>query len=353
MQSTTILPQTLLLSNNNNINNYNKIPHPNSSNLKSYSKIPDRSVSFFNIEDSPHNILNKLCENNNKNNSPICERTSTHQRKSNMEKKRKSKLEKKNLVIEEEFNIEEDVSSRNLMSKLDLNENNEIVENINENLNKLKENNENNNNNNINNDIIEENNIIITYEIESFEVTYIIDENKNNKKDKEKKQKSSMKIFQKNRNFIFPMKKDLVECFIINITGQEKIKITKKNFQGLLKTSIILALFFFMWFMMAVFINNLVEKYGSSTFSVCILPIFIMFFVKLVITANVQFFIMAVILKYRGKRYLNIVRKPLIEKVVFMALVHPMALDHFESILFYQEYLNYRRAKNFEFRKRN
>ena len=43
-----------------------------------------------------------------------------------------------------------------------------------------------------------------------------------------------------------------------------QIKITKKNFQGLLKTSIILALFFFMWFMMAVFINNLVEKYGRE-----------------------------------------------------------------------------------------
>ena len=104
----------------------------------------------------------------------------------------------------------------------------------------------------------------------------------------------------------------------------------------------ILPLYFFMWIMMSIFINNLVEKYGSSTFSVCILPIFTMFLVKLIVTANVQFLIMTIVLWYKGKMYLKVAKKPLLDKIIFAALVHPQALDHFESILFYQEFLRYR-----------
>ena len=73
---------------------------------------------------------------------------------------------------------------------------------------------------------------------------------------------------------------------------------------------------------------------------------------------------MAVILFYKGKNYLNkqtkspvdIVeghfpnipvmvselwreKKTIYEMIVFKGLVNPMALDHFQSILFYREYL--------------
>lgn len=191
-------------------------------------------------------------------------------------------------------------------------------------------------NNEINNNFNQKNFII-----EMFEIIYI-----SKKKQNKDKKVNVVKIFYQKRPFIFPMKKKLTDCFLINITKQKEIEITTRNFQGMLKSLIIMSLFLFMWFCMAVFINNLVEKYGSSTFSVCILPIFLMFFVKLIVTANVQFFIMAVVLKYKGKAYLNIVKKPPVDKIIFSALVHPMALDHYESILFYREYLRYYRFKD-------
>lgn len=344
---------------------FKEIATQKTSNLNKYANIPTFQKEDF----SP--ILNNLEKiNNEKNsiktpaiNSNTDNKNSNYQRLSNLRKKKESKLDKQNLVIKEfkigeSININNNYSNSNTKNINDVSHNcllekiNEVNVNEEENIYSKDDNSINNNDdiNNINeiNDINNnDNNLNINFDlknfiIENFEIIFL---SKKEKKNNEKKIPSdAMKIFSKNRPFIFPIKQK-VDCFSVTITKEKKIQITNKNIQGLIKILIIMTLYFGMWFMMAVFINNLVEKYGSSTFSVCILPVFTMFFVKLIVTANVQFFIMAVVLKYRGKRYLNIVKKPMVDFIIFKALVHPMALDHFESILFYQEYLKYWRIK--------
>lgn len=304
--------------------------------MSNYSKIPEYSNLDIYDLNNPYIIQQEINSKHHKDTKGI--KTNFDQRNKNIKIRNKSKLDKENIILKN-FMINEDLSDRSLLSKSKINNksildlsNNALLnlnkeQNINEN--NISFDNENNDMENINNKSYDHKN----FEIEKFHVIF---------KSKEKnKGKTNLKIFEKKRPFIFPLKKNVISCFYLNITPQKKIKITSKNLQSTIKIFVIMSLYFFMWLAMAIFINNLVEKYGSSTFSVCILPIFTMFLVKLVFTVNIQFFIMAIVLKFRGKSYLNIVKKPPIEKIVFSALVHPMALDHYESILFYQQYMRY------------
>ena len=333
-------------SDNNNIkvNSSQSLSHISNN----FENFPNKPIPVFedNLNSPYDNILNRLKNFESKNENNLIRRNikiDNKQRLENLKAKSKSKLDTKNLIVKD-FVFEEDNSDRSMLnnvSQLVINENNNNEEN--------KE------------------NKIIAYEIETFEIFYPskantksknIKKNKNNNQNdnisnnekdnfnnKQNKPQKVLKFFYKTRNFTLPVKSIQVDCFVINITENKDIKVRQKNIQSIMKTFIIFLIFFALWILMAVFINNLVEKYGSSTFSVCIMPIFTIFLVNLFFTANIQFFIMAYILKTRGWKYLNTVKKDLIEQVIFMALVHPHALDHYMSIMFYQEYLKYHRYK--------
>ena len=316
-------------------------------NSYNYNKISQISVTFNHEEpDEPNHIWKDLIKLNQEKKP-----TDENQRKNNLSKKRKSKLDKKNMSIKEFVPgdiIKTDKNNSQEIGNLSLTNNSQLellsLPRINEesldNTNNTKY-----NGYNCGNLIIENQNFGNVENFENFEILG----KENNFKifgKKVNKIKKIMIIAEKKRTYTLPIKNiNKISCFVVNITVLKYSKVTNKSGQSMTKAFIILLLYVFMWYMMAVFINNLVEKYGSSTFSVCILPIFTMFLVKLIATANVQFFIMAVVLKMYGKSYLNIAKKPILQKILFAGLVHPMALDHYESILFYQEYLRYRKYK--------
>jgi hypothetical protein len=185
------------------------------------------------------------------------------------------------------------------------------------------------------------------YEIENFEINYIID-NYNPLKDKKNHNKNEIKpkneekyiIIDKKRTFPLYIKdRKNITCFYITIKKDIiKSKVKSYSISIFFKSIIILGLFIFINYMMVYYIHELVNSYGNSTFKVCILPVIYMFLINLFVVMNLQILLMAIILKYLGKKYVSVIKNPLKLKILFLALVDKRALVHFESIIFYQEY---------------
>ncbi len=156
------------------------------------------------------------------------------------------------------------------------------------------------------------------------------------------KLKLKVNIYHKKRHFIFAIRKinnKSPECFQIIIKKETKIKLSKFKLKNFLKTIVMFLMFIFLWVMLSFFINELVNKYGDSVFEMCIFPVFYMFLVNLIIVLNLKFLLMTIILYKKGKIYINMQKKPFFDLILFKCLVSPMALDHFESIINYQEYV--------------
>lgn len=144
-----------------------------------------------------------------------------------------------------------------------------------------------------------------------------------------------------NRTFVFPIRdSSCISCFKISITEISKINDFLLKFKSSLKIAIVFALYLFLWFYIAIFVQSIYKQYGNNIFKICVMPLISMLFIKLVFVVNLMFFLTNLVLYYKGNTFVNNSKKTPFSKIIFAALVPPPALNHYVAINYFIKILD-------------
>lgn len=138
------------------------------------------------------------------------------------------------------------------------------------------------------------------------------------------------------RSFNLPIKdSSKISCFkasFIEVTNANNIVILIKSY---IKMGLIIAIYFLLWFYIAIFVESIYKQYGKNVIKICIMPLVSMLFIKLCIIMNIEFLLAALILYTKGKSYINTAKISLLYRLIFSIFVNPMAINHYCAILYY------------------
>lgn len=153
--------------------------------------------------------------------------------------------------------------------------------------------------------------------------------------------KKKMIISIRERTFVFPLRDtSSISCFRISITEISKADDFLIKFKSSLKIAIVFAVYLFLWFYIAVFVQSIYKQYGNNIFKICVMPLISMLFIKLVIIVNIMVLLTNIVLYYRGKDFVNKSKKNHFSKIIFAALVPPPALNHYIAVNYFIKILD-------------
>ena len=150
-------------------------------------------------------------------------------------------------------------------------------------------------------------------------------------------------------NFYFKANNDYFPtCFYFSIQNYPNYRNWKAIVKLYIKQSLIFILYAYLLTNITVFIQLIYEQYADNIFKLCIMPLISMLVINLFITSNLQFFLTAIVLYYRGKVFLTIHKLKLstMDKLLKMIFVNDLAYMHYESIDLYKMILKKKRKLN-------
>ena len=155
---------------------------------------------------------------------------------------------------------------------------------------------------------------------------------------KEKEIKKYSKIFEiKKRSYNFYIKNTKVDCFQISITNYKSIKDRKQQITSKIKFTLVILLYFYLLFKIALFIQSIHMSYGDNIFKICVMPLISMILFNLLITSNIIILLSTIVLFYKGRYYTSIrpEKYGLLKKIIFWVFVRPMAFRHYQALVIY------------------
>jgi len=165
-----------------------------------------------------------------------------------------------------------------------------------------------------------------------------------------------MMLHHTSRSYIFPSKDPSVfSCQKISIIETNKLNNLMTFIKGYSKIVLISLIFIILWIYIAVFIKSIYQQYSDDFFKVCIMPIISIFLITFVFTTNFMLFITSSILYIRGKSYVNTAKNNIFVSLIFKTLVPSLALNHFDAIITYQKFVEWKikiEKKKFELKEK-
>jgi len=179
-------------------------------------------------------------------------------------------------------------------------------------------------------------NYINNYKIKEYKINHFSIRIKAKNKINLFNQKKLIFIFKK-RKLIISNKEDMKiakECNCLSISITERFKSIRNfmSFKQKAKVSIMLITYCILWFLLAIFIQNIYENYKNNVIKVCLTPLIMTLIVKVFIVSNIWMFFTTFLLFYFGKEYTIRVKSSKLIKILFKIFVPRLALNHYLAI---------------------
>lgn len=126
-----------------------------------------------------------------------------------------------------------------------------------------------------------------------------------------------------------------ITCEVISIVPLRPVSFYFMKARVYIKIIIIFLLYAILLLLISVMIHGIYKKYGTNIIKICFMPLVTMLVTKLIFVINFFIFIQTLILYYKGKYYLNSLKREFFKNVIFRFFLSPLALNHYDAILSY------------------